>query len=123
MACILIADSSRDILEVMGYLLGMEGDEIKVAVNKEVLFAQIAISIPNLIILDTFLEGGKGKEICKEINSNETLKNVPIILMSTNEKILNDYKDCGAIDILTKPFHFPELKKKIKSALELTMVG
>ena len=119
MSRILIADNSSDVLDVMGILLKIYGHEIKTAINKKSLLAQIRISVPDLIILDTFLEGGKGKEICKEIRSNVNTTNIPIILMSTNEKQLNDYNECGAVDILPKPFDGSELKRIINSALNV----
>ena len=46
-------------------------------------------------------------------------QNIPIILMSTNEKILIDYDQCGAVDIIPKPFNASELIGKIKSALDI----
>ena len=119
MFTILIADNSLDVLEVMKILLEMDGHEIKTAQNKEILLKQLRLSVPDLIIIDTFLDGRKGKEICKEVKNNEVAKNIPIILMSTNEKILSDYEECGAIDILPKPFQNTELKKKIKDAIAL----
>ena len=74
MSRILIADNSNDVLEVMELLLEMYGHEVKTATNKEFLFSQLRLYNPNLIILDTFLEAKNGKEICKEIKSDESSK-------------------------------------------------
>ncbi len=61
-------------------------------------------------------------EICKEIKANNETKHIPVILMLASEKTLLNYEECNAPDILSKPFHLPELLDKIKSAL-LSKIG
>ncbi|MGI8584214.1 MAG: response regulator [Chitinophagaceae bacterium] len=119
MSSILIADKSQDVLEVMKVLLEKDGYEIKPVLSEKILFKELEHAIADIILLDTSFSGDKGKEICKEIKSNRKTRNIPIILMSTNDKLLSDHEECGAIDVLSKPFHFRDLKKKIKSVLEL----
>ena len=114
---ILISDSSREILNTLKLLLEMEGYSIKTALNRSCLFNELNLSAPNLIIIDTNINGEDGKEICKEIRGNSHTKNIPVILISLNHELLENYQNCGANDFLLKPFDISALIKKIDNFL------
>ncbi len=71
---------------------------------------------PDLIMLDVLLKGTDGRGLCHEIRTVD--KTTPIILMSANPKYLEDYEECGASDVIEKPFEISSVLKKIKALLE-----
>jgi DNA-binding response OmpR family regulator len=119
MANILVVDDSTDILEVMQYVLETEGYEVRSVRGRNSLMKEIEHFTPDLIILDVLLSRDNGREICKVIRANESTKHVPILLMSTNAKLLKNPEECGATDTIAKPFHLPELTEKVRSALQM----
>jgi Response regulator containing CheY-like receiver, AAA-type ATPase, and DNA-binding domains len=119
MANILVVDDSNDILDVMQYVLEMEGYEVRSVMGRKDLMDELKNFTPDLIILDILLSGDNGREICKAIRANEATKHVPVLLMSASPKLLKNYEECGATDAISKPFHLPELTDKVRSALQM----
>jgi DNA-binding response OmpR family regulator len=119
MAKILVLDDSLDILEGVKYILDMEGHESITVSNKRDLEAQLIISHPDLIIMDVLLGGHDGRQICKELKSDEKTKHIPIILMSASPGVLKEYKLCEANDTIGKPFHLKDFTHKVDKVLKL----
>ena len=119
MANILVVDDSSDILEVMQYVLEMEGHTVTSVRGRESLMEELENATPDLIILDVLLHQDNGREICKLIRANESSKHVPLLLMSTNARLLKNPEECGATDTIAKPFHLPELTEKVRSAIKM----
>ena len=118
MATILIVDDSTDLHQAMRFILELDGHVIKTATSKELLMEELKQYVPDIIMLDVQLNGENGREICREIKANNNTSNVPVILMSANEIVLNDYQECGATGVIDKPFSLPELTEKINSVLK-----
>lgn len=118
MATILIVDDSSDLHQAMRFILELDGHVIKTATTKEVLMEELGNYVPDVIMLDVQLNGDNGRDICREIKANNDTSDVPVILMSANDIVLNDYEECGATGIINKPFSLPELTDKINSLLK-----
>lgn len=71
---------------------------------------------PDVILLDIYLEGMDGRDVCKSLRQNTGLKHTKIIGMSgacSQEEIMQEVG--GGFDgFLKKPFKFIELKEKIR---------
>ncbi len=66
---------------------------------------------PSLILLDLNMPGMDGRDVLKEIKQNETLKLIPIIVVSTSSAVKDkemSYK-LGANCYVTKPDSYKEL--------------
>lgn len=122
MANILIVDDSSDILEAMRYILEMEGFSVRTVTGKISLMKDLEQNTPDLILLDILLSGDNGIEICKELKNNEDTKHIPVVLMSASPKMLQNHEECGATDVIAKPFHLTELSDKINSILKMLPV-
>ena len=114
---ILIVDDNPDILQVMQLLLGSRGFEIDVTTHADETFSRIHSFQPGLIFLDVFLGDFDGREICKEIKSNQNLKQLPVILFSANKVKSSSITDCFADAFISKPFDIIELVDKVNSLL------
>lgn len=69
---------------------------------------------PHLVIL----EAGIGEEgpLCQRIK-DDTNANIPVILMAGNISAEKPHEDCGADDVIAKPFEPNLLLKKIENLL------
>ncbi|RZJ39531.1 MAG: response regulator [Chryseobacterium sp.] len=68
---------------------------------------------PDVIFLDLNMPIMSGIEFLTEIKKEEKLKEIPVIIFSTSQldHIINEAKDHGAQDFISKPNNFNDLKE------------
>ncbi len=69
---------------------------------------------PDALLLDVWMSGQDGREICKFLKNRSNTKHIPIIMISASKDVAASVKAAGADDFLTKPFEMDELIKKVK---------
>ncbi len=116
---ILIAEDSRTQAEQLSFLLEQHGYRVTIAANgKQALLAAQAQK-PTLIISDIVMPEMDGYELCRAIKSDEKLKDIPVILVTT----LSDAQDvirgleCGADNFIRKPYEEGYLLSRINYLL------
>jgi len=116
---IAIIEDERDILELIEYNLLKEGFSTICSSDGAEGFKLIKKTLPDLAILDIMLPGMNGLNICKNMKSDPSLKNVPIIIVTAkgdeNDIILG--LELGADDYVTKPFSPKALVSRVKAVL------
>lgn len=74
---------------------------------------------PDLVILDVMMKGMDGISLCREIRLNESLKHLPIIMLTAcgedSDRILG--LELGADDYMPKPFNLRELLARVRAVL------
>jgi DNA-binding response OmpR family regulator len=100
---ILVVDDDPDILEVIHLILNVKGYEVRVEKNGENLL-QMKEDLPDLLLLDIWMSGIDGRDICRQLKSRQETKDLPVIMLSANIDIKKMTADCGATDYLAKPF-------------------
>jgi DNA-binding response OmpR family regulator len=118
MSKLLIVDDSVALLEVMKNILERNGYTVKTLNRTPGIYKEISEFHPDLLILDIYLAGEDGREICKAIRKNVATKYVCILVFSASPKTLEDYKNYYADDFIEKPFDITNLVEKIKSVLD-----
>ena len=118
MSKLLIVDDSIALLEVMKNILERNGYTVKTLNRTPGIYKEIIEFQPDLLILDIFLAGEDGREICKELRKNVETKDVCILVFSASPKTLEDYISYSADDFIEKPFDITKLVEKIKSVLD-----
>lgn len=115
---ILVVDDDKDLLEVMYSLLSKKGFEVEINSNWEEASDKIDTFKPQLILLDVFLSGIDGLEICQKLKSQPQTRDIPILIFSAYprvaEKVIYEY---GADDFIAKPFEINDLIMKVHSVL------
>ncbi|MGI8419504.1 MAG: response regulator [Candidatus Levyibacteriota bacterium] len=113
---ILVADDDPAIVDSIKYLLEDEGYEVETTVNGETV-GKMFEHKPDLLLLDIWMSGQDGRDICKALKSQNTTKHIPIIMISANKDTEHIAKEAGADDFLGKPFDIDALLKKVKKQL------
>ena len=74
---------------------------------------------PIFIILDWMLPDMDGLEVCRQLRSNPTTREIPILLLTAKDEVGSRVEglNTGADDYLTKPFSFEELVARIRAIL------
>jgi DNA-binding response OmpR family regulator len=109
MAKILIVDDDKDILDVVTLLLTTKGYDVQTIFNAEETLDKIKSFNPDLILLDVNIGKHDGREVCKILKSDGTIKHIPVILFSAMPGLQHIYHECEATGYIAKPFDVSEL--------------
>ena len=113
-----------DAVVYINYLTELLKDcyNIKIALDgKTALNIVQGTNPPDLILQDIVLPDMSGYDVCKELKSNNTTKDIPIIFLTSkaeDEDLTRGFK-YGGSDYLTKPINTDELLARINVHLKL----
>jgi DNA-binding response OmpR family regulator len=113
---IMIADDDPGIVDAIEMMLTYEGYEVKTTSNGAT-FSEVKKNNPDLVLLDIWMSGEDGREICRKIKATKQTKAIPVIIISASKDIERSAIDSGADGFLEKPFEMNELLDKIKALL------
>lgn len=90
------------------------------AENGEVGLAMASEMMPDLIISDVMMPVMDGYTFCKHIKSNLETSHIPVVLLTAKSALESRVEglELGADDYITKPFHLPELRLRIRNLLD-----
>jgi CheY-like chemotaxis protein len=106
---IYIADDDPDILEVLTIILEGKGYQVIASSDGRSLSKLEDLDFPDLIFLDVRMSGSDGSEICRMLKSRADTKSIPVVLISANRNLNEIGKDCGANDVISKPFDIKDI--------------
>lgn len=91
------------------------------AANGEEGIALLRHSPVDVVLCDLEMPGMDGLELLAQMNSDETLREIPVILLTGNESQAEKIRCLGegASDYVTKPFHGGELVARIRVQLKI----
>lgn len=115
---ILIAEDDPIYCHMLGTMLGKWGYDVIACTNGlEACRVLQAENAPRLVILDWVMPDMDGVEICKRVREVMKEPYIYIIIltaMSDKEDIVKGM-EAGADDYITKPFHAPELRVRLRA--------
>ena len=111
---ILVVEDDLDIVEFLCVLLELEGYTVATTDKTEGVEALHDDSLPDLILLDVLLSGKDGREIVKQLKSQEETKRIPVIMFSAHPSAEKTARESGADDFIAKPFEMDELLEIVK---------
>ncbi len=115
---ILIVDDSPEILSLTDAILSSAGYQV-IAYTEGLIALQIMeLMPPDLIILDISMPQIDGYEMTRRIRSNSNWNTTPILLFTALDRSQAALGlECGADDLLGKPFSIEELLGKVSLLL------
>ena len=114
---ILVADDDPAIVDSIQFLLEEAGYVVNTTVDGNNVFTMIDNN-PDLLLLDIWMSGQDGRDICKYLKSQDKTKHVPIVMISANKDTKEIAKKSGADDFLEKPFEMEDLLNKISKHIK-----
>lgn len=120
---ILIVDDMTSNIQVLANAL-QEDYRIKVATSGErALQIAQSESPPDLILLDIMMPGLDGYQVCKQLKSDPKTSGIPIIFVTALTEVSDEEKglNLGAVDYITKPFHLPIVKARVRNHMSLKL--
>jgi DNA-binding response OmpR family regulator len=110
---IMIADDDPGIVDAVEMLLEFEGYEVTSTVDGSTVL-DTKDELPDLVLLDIWMSGEDGRDICRRLKSEPRTKNIPVIMISASRDIKASAMAAGADDFLAKPFEMDALLEKIE---------
>jgi two-component system phosphate regulon response regulator PhoB len=118
---ILIVDDQPSVRELVSVTLEIGPYEIITAENGDEAYALAKQELPDLILLDVQMPGGKldGLEVCRLLKSDNATRHIHIIMLTAKGQNWDKQAgyEVGANDYFVKPFSPLELMNKVESIL------
>ena len=119
MSKILVVDDEPTIVELIEESLHIEGYETSRAYSGEEALEALAKDPPDLVLLDLMLPGMDGYEVCRQMQKDVRLSQIPVIMLTAKSAVadkVTGYQK-GADDYITKPFDTEELLVRVRAQL------
>jgi CheY-like chemotaxis protein len=82
---IMLVEDSRTQAIKLSYVLEKEGWEVVWAATAQEAMAQIDRAPPDLVLLDYYLPGMRGDELCRRIRMDIDTRNIPVLMLTVEE--------------------------------------
>jgi sigma-B regulation protein RsbU (phosphoserine phosphatase) len=116
---ILIVDDAKANVDILVHALRDEY-KLSVALDGAAALRSVEKSAPDLVLLDIVMPGIDGYEVCRQLRSQESTREMPVMFLSSLEDVANKAQgfEVGGNDYLTKPFEMLEVKARVRSLLK-----
>ncbi len=118
---ILIIDDNPTNLGVLTENLKSWGFNFMIARNGESGLQKAIKGKPDFILLDIYMPGMNGFEVCKKLKGDPSTAEIPVIFLTADSDQADMIKgfQMGAVDYITKPFQPDEVLARINRHLEI----
>ena len=106
-----IVDDNPAILDSLEILLNMEGYEVKKFEKGSELLNNLKLnqSMPDTVLMDMWINGEDGRDFCRLIKEDDSLKSIPVLIMSASRGLEQTALQSGANAFIAKPFEIDEV--------------
>ena len=111
---ILVAEDDLAISKAVTLLLEHAGYAVDPVLEGLDILGRMEKTLPDLLLLDVYMSGADGREICLQLKRNKMMKHIPIIMMTANNDVKKMAKEARADDFIAKPFDMFDLLRKIE---------
>ncbi len=117
---ILVVDDELTNIEVIADIFG-DDHEILFATEGKRAMEIAEAALPDVILLDVMMPGIDGYEVCRRLKAQRQTCAIPVIFLTSLGDATAEAQglELGAVDYVTKPFHPPIVKVRVKNQIEL----
>ena len=117
---VLVIEDEPDIRKTLEYNLSREGYTVEGCGSIEEANTFLENPSYSIILLDLMLPDGSGLDLCRQIKSNSTIQEIPILILTAKDDEVDKVVgfELGADDYVTKPFSVRELILRVKAILK-----
>jgi DNA-binding response OmpR family regulator len=120
MTTVLLVDDAPEIRDVVTTFLNEEGMDVTACARAEDALSQLALALPDLVILDGRLPGMSGWQCLDVLRASDRTVRLPVLMLTAAvdelEKHTDDTDDCTTY--LAKPFVLDDLLAAISRVFE-----
>ena len=109
---VMIADDDKAIVDAVQAMLEFGGYDVSFTYDGSTIL-ELQENLPEIILLDIWMSGTDGRDVCKALKRQALTKDIPVIMISASPDLENSAKEAGADDFLEKPFDMDDLLGKI----------
>jgi DNA-binding response OmpR family regulator len=113
---IVVADDDPAILDAMQMILELYGFQVE-TINDHAIVPKLLSIRPKLVFLDIAMSGIDGRDVCRALKSIDSMKDIPVVMISASSNLVNVIEEAGADDYLAKPFELQDLISKVNKFL------
>ncbi|MEX1240065.1 MAG: response regulator [Cyclobacteriaceae bacterium] len=114
---ILVIDDDRDFQTILKVTLKQSGFQVRSLFDGAITDTMKERPSPDIILLDVDLPFANGVEVGKQLKSNASTKDIPVIMVSANPYVDQLCKEAGANGYVQKPFTLKTLIEKVQEKL------
>lgn len=113
---VVLVEDETNIAEAIRFLLGREGWRVETLANGGNAAEVIRAARPDLVMLDVMLPGKTGFEILAELRSDETLTDLPVLMLTARGQARDREmaQQAGVSKFMTKPFSNEEILSAVR---------
>jgi CheY-like chemotaxis protein/DNA-binding CsgD family transcriptional regulator len=121
MKTVLIVDDVPANVDVVLGFLNEAGYRVLVSDGGHRALEQLALTVPDIILLDLMMPGLDGIETCLRIKANQHWSQIPVIMMTAADELSKKLAAfaAGAVDFVTKPVQPEEVQARLQTHLQL----
>lgn len=116
---IFIIEDDESVQKILKLMFERAGYEIEISEDGSLIYSEQK-QWPDLFLLDKHIIGRDGLDICRYLKSNQSTRQIPVIMLSATPGIEPLARDAGADDFMEKPFNTSALMVKVQSYLKQT---
>lgn len=115
---ILLVDDDASTIQLLGHMLAQEG-EIRFTTSGTEALRMVDETPPDLILLDIDMPEKNGLEICRTLQANPRLAQVPVIILTSHAQAATEVwaLEVGATDFIAKPLIASQVLARVRSQL------
>lgn len=114
---VLVIDDDLDFQMILKVTLTKSGYDVRSLFNGEITPGINEEPFPDVILLDVDLPYANGVEVGKQLKSNASTRDIPVIMVSANPFVDELSREVGAADYVQKPFTIKTLIQKVQATL------
>lgn len=114
---ILVVDDEPELLSMVKMRLEASDYEVCIASDGQEGLEKAETEKPDLILLDIMMPEKDGYTFLLEAKKKQSIKNIPVIVLTAMQKMKGLFKQEGVKDYILKPFDGQDLLEKVKKYL------
>jgi two-component system OmpR family response regulator len=113
---VVLVEDETNIAEAIRFLLGRDGWRVETLANGGNAAEVIRAARPDLVMLDVMLPGKTGFEILAELRSDDSLADLPILMLTARGQARDREMalQAGVSRFMTKPFSNEEMLNAVR---------
>ena len=113
---VLVVDDEPHIVRQLEFVLGHAGFEVMTAANGIEAMESVRERRPSIVLLDVMMPRKNGYEVCEEIKSDPTLRDIYVVLLTAKGQQEDRTRglSVGADEYVLKPFSPADVVQRVK---------